>query len=263
MGKNRRQERLRQRRDGGGPATPSPAPSRPVTASKPGWRRTLDSWGGLPVVGSIAVSLIVVAVLVWVNRPGASTNTEPYEPVARSVVNGRVEGDPNAPVKIIEFSDFQCPFCRRFTLETAPLLVQEFVETGIASIEYRHMAFLGPESVQAAEAAECAADQNRFWDYHDVLFLRQGQENAGVYSEANLKKYAREVADAHDDFDVGAFESCLVSGEKRAAVEAMTAQAGELGIRSTPSFLVNGQPISGAQGIDVFRQVIQAAQAGQ
>lgn len=262
MGKNRRQERLRQRRDRG-TSTPPAAPSRPVKPSKPAWRQALDSWGGLPVVGSIAVSLLVVAVLVWVNRPGASTNTDPYEPVARSIVNGRVEGDPNAPVKIIEFSDFQCPFCRRFTLETAPLLVQEFVETGIASIEYRHMAFLGPESVRAAEAAECAADQNRFWDFHDILFLRQGAENDGVYSDANLKKYAREVADAHDDFDVNAFDSCLASGEKRAAVEEMTRQANALGVQSTPSFLVNGQPISGAQPIEVFRQVIQAAQAGQ
>jgi protein-disulfide isomerase len=138
--------------------------------------------------------------------------------------------------------------------------VEEFVNTGIASIEFRHFAFLGPDSVRAAEAAECAADQNRFWEYHDILFLRQGAENTGVYSTANLKSFAREVADAHEGFDLGAFDSCVDSGAKRAAVEEMTRQADALGIQSTPSFLVNGTPLSGAQPIENFRAAIAAAQ---
>ena len=76
----------------------------------------------------------------------------------------------DALVTIIEFSDFQCPFCGRYTRETAPGLRAEFVDTGIASIEYRHLAILGPESQRAAEAAECALEQGFFWEYHDILF---------------------------------------------------------------------------------------------
>ncbi|MDP2328846.1 MAG: thioredoxin domain-containing protein [Dehalococcoidia bacterium] len=265
MGKNRRQERLRQRRDQS-TASPSPAAGGPPRASKPagkpkaGWRQTLDSWGGFPVAGALGLVVVALAVLIWVNRPGATAGGDPYEPQERVQVNGRVEGDPNAPVKIIEFADFQCPFCKRFTDDTSRQLVEEFVNTGIASIEFRHFAFLGPDSVRAAEAAECAADQNRFWEYHDILFLRQGAENTGVYSTANLKSFAREIADAHEGFDLDAFDSCVDSGAKRAAVEEMTRQADALGIQSTPSFLVNGTPLSGAQPIENFRAAIAAAQ---
>jgi len=265
VGKNRRQERLRQRRDQSQPS-PSPAAAGPSRASKPpakpkaGWRQTLDSWGGFPVAGALGLVLVALAVLIWVNRPGASAGDDPYVPLERVQVNGRVEGDPNAPVKIIEFADFQCPFCKRFTDETSRQLVAEFVDTGVASVEFRHFAFLGPDSVRAAEAAECAADQNLFWAYHDILFLRQGAENTGVYSAANLRSYAREMAAEHDGFDLDAFDSCLDSGEKRAAVEEMTRQADALGVQSTPSFLVNGTPLTGAQPIENFRAAIAAAQ---
>ncbi|MDO9443700.1 MAG: thioredoxin domain-containing protein [Dehalococcoidia bacterium] len=265
MGKNRRQERLRQRRDQS-QSTPTPAPGGPSRASKPpakpkaAWRQTLDSWGGFPVAGALGLVVVALAVLIWANRPGGTAGGDPYVPQERVQVNGRVEGDPNAPVKIIEYADFQCPFCKRFADDTSRQLVAEFVETGIASVEFRHFAFLGPDSVRAAEASECAADQNLFWAYHDVLFLRQGAENSGVYSAANLKSYAREVADEHDGFDLDAFALCLDSGAKRAVVEEMTRQADALGIQSTPSFLVNGVALAGAQPIENFRAAIAAAQ---
>ncbi len=267
MGKQRRQDRARRRRDQRTPGADAPQarPSRPSTRAraKSPWRRRVDAWGGLPVVGSILGAIVLVVVLIWVNRPSPAVNDVPYEPVARTQVDGRVEGDPNAPVTIIEFSDFQCPFCKRFADETAPTIVSEFVETGIASIEYRHFAFLGDESRRAAEATECAADQNLFWAFHDILFLRQGDENVGVFSDANLKRYAGEIADAHEDFDLDAFNACFDSGEKRGAVEAMTQQASDMGIRSTPTFLVNGAVLNGAQPIEVFRDAIRAAQGGQ
>jgi protein-disulfide isomerase len=201
----------------------------------------------------------VVIVLVVVNLPGASVGDEEWIPSERSVVSGRVDGDPSAPVRIIEFSDFQCPFCKRFTDDTAPQILAEFVETGIASLEYRHFSFLGPESFAAAEAAECARDQDRFWDYHDLLFLRQGAENRGVFSNGNLKDFARELQEVYSDFDLDAFDQCLDSGRMESVVEEMTNEASTLGVRSTPSFLINGQLISGALDFETFKTAIETA----
>lgn len=240
MGRNRR------RRDGQRPAPPS------------GWRATVDSFGGLPAVGLVAAVLVVVGLLIYLNRPGSSVNDAPYVPVERAQTDGRIEGDPDAPIRIIAWEDFQCPFCARFSTEIEPLLREEFVDTGIASFEFRHLAFLGAESVRAAEASECANEQGSFWDYHDILFLRQGDENAGVYSDANLKRFASQMAEALPDrpWDRSAFESCLDSGSMRLVVEEMTAEARELDVRSTPSFWVNGRLIRGSQSIDDWRALI-------
>lgn len=257
MGRNsrRRQQRAGARRGAGsaGGAPPPPAP-------KPRWRETFEAWGGVPVFGSIAAVVVVVAVLIYLNRPGSSVSSGDYTPIARATVNGLVAGSPDAPVKIVAFEDFQCVFCKRFTLETEPQLQQEFVSTGIASIQFVPFSFLGEESIRAAEAAQCAADQKHFWDYHDVLYLRQGAENSGVFSASNLKQFARELAGHFSDFDVSKFDQCLDSGEKRALVDQQTQQAKSAGISTTPTFLINGARVSGAQPLDVFRQAISAAQ---
>ncbi len=226
---------------------------------KPQWRETFESWGGYPVFGSLAVALVVVAVLVWMNRPGASVGTAPFATIQRNEVNGRVAGRADAPVKIIEFADFQCPFCKRWSDNVEKKLVEEFVNKGVASIQYVSFAFIGEESKLAAGAAECAADQGAFWEYHDLLFLRQGKENAGVFTAANLKKYGAELKSNVPKFDTDKFNKCVDSGEKRAAVEAQTKQARDAGVQSTPSFIVNGTPMSGVQPIETFRQVIEAA----
>ena len=254
MGSNRRRRRRREQpRAAGTPPTGTPPAS--------GWRATIDSWGGFTVIGSLGAALVVVVILVVVNLPGSSVSDTEWVPIERTLVDGRIEGDQNAPVQIVEFSDFQCPFCQRFTLETAPLVLDQFIETGRASLEYRHFSFLGPESFAAAEASECAREQNYFWDYHDLLFLRQGAENRGVYSSGNLKDFARELQEVRTDFDLDEFDSCLDSGRMRSTVEQMTDEAGQLGVRSTPSFLINGQLVTGAQGIDAFGAAIEAAEA--
>ena len=227
-----------------------------------GWRHTLNQWGGLPVLGSVAVALVVVAAMVWVNRPGGD---EPavIESTPRTQASGRTQGDPKAPVTIVEYADFQCPFCKRWVVETGPALEREFVATGQVRLEYRYFAFLGEESKKAAEAAECAADQGAFWQMHDVLYSHQGRENSGVYSAGNLKKYAGEVAKRVDGFDTGKFNSCLDSGSKRTIVDTMTEQARQAGVGSTPTFTVNGLAVVGAQPIDVFRTTIERARSAK
>ncbi|MGE3856517.1 MAG: DsbA family protein [Dehalococcoidia bacterium] len=255
-GSNRR----RQQRPGGSGGSGGSRTPQKVDLG-PGWRQTFNAWGGIPVFGSLAVAVVVVAVLVWMNRPGSSAGTAPYVAHERTQTNGRVAGDPNAPVKIIEFADFQCPFCKQWADQVEPKLVEEFINNGTASLQYVSFAFLGQESRRAAEAAECAADQGFFWQYHDLLFLRQGKENSGVYSTGNLKRFAEELKQHEPKFDTSKFGQCLDSGEKEGAVDAQIKQARDAGVQSTPSFLINGTPMSGVQPIEVFRQAIQAAAA--
>jgi protein-disulfide isomerase len=221
----------------------------------------VDSLGGPVLVGSVAVVIVVVLGLVWLNRPGSTAGTGDFELVSREQVSGRTWGDPDAPVRMIVFEDFQCPVCERHTESVEPTIASELIETGQVSYEFHHLAFLGPESIQAASAAECALEQGQFWPYHDVLFLRQGAENSGVFTKANLKRYGTEV-DAvlpADAWDQAAFESCVDSERMRPVVEQQTAEAQQTGIRSTPSFLVNGAQLTGLQSIEQIRQAVAAA----
>jgi protein-disulfide isomerase len=115
-----------------------------------------------------------------------------------------------------------------------------------------HFAFLGPESQSAAEAAECAADQDAFWEYHDLLFESQSGENRGAFSNDNLKAFAEQL-----DLETGQFNECLDSGKYATLVQNETTAARQLGVQSTPAFVINGQAVIGAQPFDVFQQVIE------
>jgi protein-disulfide isomerase len=235
--------------------------------TRPRWHRILDAVGGLPVVVPIGVAILATAGLILLNRPGDS-GAAPYEPIVRAATAGRIDGEPSAPVRIVVYADFQCPFCRRAYDEIEPALRSEFVATGVAAIEYQHLAILGEESVRAAEASECALAQGFFWEYHDMLFQQQpsdGRENIGTYTPDKLKAYAREVADRWRGVDPArtlderAFDTCVDTRATAAEVRRQTADGLAVGVRTTPTFLVNGVVIRGAQPIDVFRSVIREA----
>lgn len=119
---------------------------------------------------------------------------------------------------------------------------------------YQHFAFLGSESQWAGEASECAADQDAFWEYHDKLFDSQSGENQGAFNKDNLKRFAVELG-----LDTQAFDECLDSGKYASIVQNETQAAQSLGVRSTPTFLLNGKPIVGAQPFEVFQQSIEEA----
>ena len=118
---------------------------------------------------------------------------------------------------------------------------------------YQHFAFLGPESQWAAEASECAGDQEQFWEYHDLLFDRQAGENQGAFAKDNLKRFAGDLG-----LNAEAFNQCLDSGKYAQFVKSQSENARSLGVRSTPTFVLNGQPIVGAQPFEVFQQAIDA-----
>jgi protein-disulfide isomerase len=112
---------------------------------------------------------------------------------------------------------------------------------------------LGPESAWAAEASECAADQDAFWEYHDLIFERQAGENQGAFNKENLKQMAVDLG-----LDSAAFDECLDSGKYTEQVQMETQTARQLGVTSTPAFVINGVAVMGAQPFAVFEQAIEA-----
>ncbi len=163
---------------------------------------------------------------------------------------GRSKGAADAPVVMVEYSDFQCPFCTRHTQEVAPRLEEAYVKSGQMRFVYKHYTIKGPDSVAAALAAECAGDQDKFWEYHDLLFARAGQV---TFNTETLKAFATEL-----QLDIATFNQCFDSQKYLKVVEGNTAEAQQLGIRGTPGFFVNDTPIAGAQPLEVFQQTIEA-----
>ncbi len=164
------------------------------------------------------------------------------------------KGDPDAPVTIIEFSDFQCGYCGRFATETAPQIDESYVEDGIVRIGYQHFPFLGEASLVAAEASECAAEQDAFWEYHDLVFERI-TAGSRDFSQENLQALAAEM-----ELDTAAFGECLASGRYQETIMSEAATAQSIGVGSTPTFLVNGEPVIGAQPFQVFSRIIEQSQ---
>lgn len=123
---------------------------------------------------------------------------------------------------------------------------------------YLHFAFLGDESQWAAEASECAGDQDKFWEFHDYLFSHQNGENQGAFSQDNLKAFAKELG-----LDTTAFNDCLDTGKYTTLVQDQTQMGRQLGVTSTPAFAINGQTMVGAQPFENFQTIIDQILNGQ
>jgi len=141
---------------------------------------------------------------------------------------------------------------------TGPVARLALVGSGDVKFVWHNMAFLGPESVWAAEAAECAADQGRFWDYRDKLFAEQDGENQGTFDKDNLKRFAAEIG-----LDTQQFAACLDSGRHAEAITAERGQGMHEGVRLTPTLFVNGRKIEGVPSFDRIRQLVEDALAQQ
>lgn len=162
-------------------------------------------------------------------------------------------GNPEAPVTIVEFSDFQCPFCGRFFKTAEPQIIEKYVKTGKVKFVYRDFAFLGEESQWAAEAAECAHEQGKFWEYHDYLFNHQQGENQGAFSKANLKRFAGAVG-----LDTEAFNGCFDSGKYTEEVQKDSSDGRALSVSGTPTNFINGKAVVGALPFEEFQKIIEA-----
>ena len=174
----------------------------------------------------------------------------------------RVPGDPyalgdvNAPVVMVIWSDFQCPFCGHFARETEPTLVKQFVDRGVLRIEWRDFPYLGKESDQAAVAGRAAAAQGKFWQFHDLVYAQQHTVNHGDLSPAHLREYA-----ARAGLDMARYDADVKADRGADKVRADLSEGIGLGITGTPAFLINGQPVLGAQPTPTFVSMIQQAAA--
>ena len=216
-------------------------------------RRRSRMFAVLVVAG---IGLILAAFLVVPNLQPVG-EVAVAEALPRPQAAGTAMGDPNAPVKIEEYSDFQCVYCARFSAETEPRIVDEYVSSGKVYFVYKNYAFLGQPSVDAAEASLCAGDQGKFWEYHDILFANQQEGDPRAFSDARLEAFAETLG-----MDVPVFTACLDDDRHMDQVRQEYAEGAALGVNSTPTFFVNGKEVSGAQPFDVFQAEIEAALAG-
>jgi protein-disulfide isomerase len=202
--------------------------------------------------------------------PGSTPAAQPTPtPV---VVEVSVDDDPSwgpedAPVTIIEFSEFLCPYCQRFALQTLPQIKQNY--EGKVRYVYRDFIIHGETSTKISEAAECADDQGKFWEYHDKLWeeyntLVTHYQTVGEQAETGmsdlvttLKGYASDLG-----LDTDTFNDCLDTGKLTTEVQKDSQDARTYGVGGTPGFFINGQQVSGAQPFSIFQQVIDAALAG-
>ena len=165
-----------------------------------------------------------------------------------SVDDDPTKGSESAPVTIIEFSEYQCPFCKRFFDQTLPLIEENYIKTGKVKYVFRDFPLSFHEyAPKAAEAAECADEQDKFWEYHDKLF-----ENQNALGIESLKQYAIEL-----NLNTVKFDSCLDSGIMASEVQKDFSDGSEYGVSGTPTLFINGVKVVGAQPYSVFEEIIE------
>lgn len=171
-----------------------------------------------------------------------------------------VLGEPDAPITIVEFGDYQCFYCNKFFHETKDKINENYIKTGKAKMIFKDFTIIGPDSVVAAHAAHCADEQGKFWEYHDTLYGNWNGENNGWASMENQLKFAKQVG-----LDVDMFSECMKSQRYNQKIKESTNDAQTLGLTGTPGFFVIGPnnkivKIPGAQPYDVFVNVLESEQ---
>ncbi|MEM4389399.1 MAG: thioredoxin domain-containing protein [Candidatus Micrarchaeia archaeon] len=207
----------------------------------------------------IALAIVIAGILIaasiyasaW-QTPCQQNQTAPSKPSAQPRINfsnAWAMGEPSAPVVIVEYSDFQCPFCAEFWRAVLPAIQRDFLSTGKARFVYKHFPLenIHPLAVMAAEAAECAGEQGHFWEYHDLLFANQASLSEGSFIAlaANLS------------LDMPRFTACLESRQKASIVAAHQSEGLANGVRGTPTFFINGRVVVGAQPYATFKRIIE------
>jgi protein-disulfide isomerase len=199
------------------------------------------------------------------NAPAAPTANAPAAPAAPSnetpadVDDDAMLGDEDATVTIVEFTDYQCPFCGRHYEQTHKQIVSEYVDTGKVKLVVRDFPLgFHPHAQKAAEATECAADQDKFWEMHDKLFQTQGTWSGLADAIPSFKQYAKDLG-----LNAGTFDGCLDGGTHAQEVKDDMAAGSAAGIDGTPGFWIigedgTGQKISGAYPFDSFKAAIDA-----
>lgn len=207
------------------------------------------------VIGASLAAVAAVAVLIWASN--ASSTTPPVTTVPPGITqNGQTRGDPAAPVTIDEWADFQCPACGIFSRQTEPQIISTYVAKGQVKIVFHNFAFLGAESNWAAEAALCAGEQGKFFEFHDRLFASQAGENKGAFAKDKLKKMGTDLGLSPS------FAACVDSGKYAQSVRDEQNVGQGKGVSKTPTHFVNGKKYEGAYSFDEMKNIIEPLLAG-
>lgn len=161
-------------------------------------------------------------------------------------------GDEDADLVLIEYSDYRCPFCGKFARDTMPVLLEEYVETGRIRFEWRDFPVFGEESMKGAMAARAAGEQGLYWEYHDAMYADAPERGHLEITDEKIRAWAKEVGVP----DMEQFTKDLDDPELRKKVDADTAEAREIGATGTPTFVLGGQIMVGAQPLEAFRDLI-------
>lgn len=224
------------------------------------------AWYSRKLIVGLASSAIIVLTFLFLH--GKSSNTDqaavdisaPSPSPLESLV--KPLGASTAKLTVIEYADYQCPFCSKFQAQEMPLLKQDFIDTGKIRFEFRNAPLLGQESLTTAAAAYCANDQGKYWDYHAKLYAITAAKNAsegrpqidkGLFSPDNLKHYASEIG-----LNDTSFATCLDSGKYTARVSAEVDAAASAGVQGTPMFIIGNQRFSGLQPYSVIKSVVES-----
>lgn len=187
--------------------------------------------------------------------PVSGAPAPPSGPVNVAIGNFPIKGDSNAKVTVIEFADFRCPFCEQWFKTVEPQLMKDYVDSGKVKFAFRNYAFLGPASTLAAQAGECANEQNQFWAFHDYMYQHQPDEtDTSMYTVDNLSKIANDLG-----MDQSQFNSCLSSKKYASAVTKDMNDGSAAGVSGTPTTFVNGIAIVGAVPYTQLKQQIDSA----
>ncbi len=199
--------------------------------------------------------IVVTAMVIWRSQAQIQSIITPAS-IDFPQTEGMAMGDPDAPVIIEEFSDFQCPACQFFHEQTLEQVVDQYVKAGDVYFIFRNFPFIGNDSQAAALGGYCAAEQGLFWEYSNILFANQIGENVGSFSSVRLEAMA-DIIGLNADF-----AQCVREGRYQDLVDADFQAAQDAGVNSTPSFLINGELVTGALPFEAFQSYIEQALLG-
>ena len=210
------------------------------------------------VIVAVAVAVVLFAALGSDSQPDApdASTAQDTPAVAGSQEQSSTAPAPTQEVSLVtleEFGDFQCSHCAQFAVTAGKQIKQDFVDTGRIEFVFSHFPFIGTESFRAAEATECAADQDKFWEFHDIVFENWKGVNEGHFSDDNLKLFASSL-----QLDRGAFDSCLDSRKYLGKVEDDLRRGEQLGVQGTPTLFLNGKMLT-PSSYEELAQLIESA----
>ena len=198
----------------------------------------------IPIIRGSIAGLIVVA--------GTADNDSNILTISKLTDNGSpIMGDPDAPITILEWGDYQCTFCYKFHQDTMDIINEEFIKTGKVKVIFKDFPLNGPDSKLAAEASYCAHDQGKYWEYHDQLYENWAGERTGWITREALSGFAKSI-----NLDTAEFNKCLNESKHENKINSIYEFGKQIGIDATPSFLVFNDEkiikIRGNQPLEVF-----------